>query len=170
MVIKQIKKFKKQLACEGQLLFVAVKPEDTINGLSFRKDNKQWMVAPMSETDHKQAQYVQPIIISKTEEIFNGDTVYDVLNKNFFTLYKDRNYTSEQIEELNNSKSYSKVLVLPKQFSEQHLEDIVEKHLKKGKIYVAIEPDRPENSTHYVIGSFNWQIKLKNNKVELLYK
>jgi hypothetical protein len=161
--IKNTKIVDGHIVCEGELIFLKIKPEDTINGLSFRKDNKKMMIAPMSEEDHKQAQYIKPVVISKTEEIEIGDKVLNTMGRKIIDIH-----TQTDADEVNRSKHlFPKVLVIPEQFSNKHLHSIESELLKEGVVHVKCETDRPENSTHYVMGSFDWTIQLINNKVEL---
>ncbi len=147
--VKNIKTVDGHTVCEGELVFIHIEAEDTINGLSFRKDNKKIMVAPMSKKDHKQAQYIKPVVISRTEEIEIGDKVFSVINNKIIGIH-----TQFDADSVNKSQElFPKILVLPEQFSSEHLESIKSGELKEGAINVKCYQ--------------NWTIQLINNKVEL---
>ena len=61
------------------------------------------------------------------------------------------------------------VLVLPEQFTTEQLNNIVEGKYKDGdSVWVEVRPDREEGTTHYAMGSFNWEVAVNEvNKVSL---
>lgn len=125
------------MGVSGILKFIEVEPRQTINGLSYRKDNKKLMVAPMSEEDHEQAQYIKPVLISKTDKIEVGD----------FKLgyyINDKPADIREVIKIDGNKLYDtetayhirdcvdKVIALPEHFSSKHLEDIASGKIKEN--------------------------------------
>jgi len=121
----------------GVLKLQEIEPHQTINGLSYRKDNGKWMIAPMSEEDHIQAQYIKPILISKIDSIDVDDFVLDYYEngkpaniRKVVKIVGNKIYDSESV--YNTKKYIDKVIALPEHFANKHLNDIVSGKLKEN--------------------------------------
>lgn len=76
-----------------------------------------------------------PIIISETEEILFNDWVYmDVLDNstNMFQVIEDKS----DLDNYNKTKGCYKILTLPEQFSNKHLQAIIDGKIEEGEVLV----------------------------------
>lgn len=134
------------------------------------------------------AQVSQNLYFLSDEEIKEGDWCYDkVLNIVFqtdkYTDFKYVNQTDNVSKVIaTTDKSLSKTIksnyiqfgdkveetkieFLP-QTPQSFIEHFVSEYNKGNiitEVEVEYEPDRPKNSTHYVMGSFNWQLKINSD-------
>jgi len=114
-----------------------------------------------------------PIIISQTENINEDEIVYHPeygIGKSFYS--KDNSLILISYKEVTLHKSFSnqsKILVIPNQFYISTIIRIEDGTFKDGdSIWVEVRPDRVEGTTHYAMGSFNWEVAINDvNKVSL---
>lgn len=117
---------------EGKLILLKIPNTEAINGLSIRKDNGTLMLYPISEEDHRQAQYLKPIIISETEKIEVGDKFLINNTIHSCTGYDGLKVISNDESTYCHSHGICKILALPNHFSPEQLQMIVDSKLKKG--------------------------------------
>ncbi len=73
--------------------------------------------------EYKNTQTVLPIIISETEQLLEGDQMYSKISKTINTCNNP---------EIAKGLEYVKIIVLPLQFSEENLKNIIDGKLKNG--------------------------------------
>lgn len=152
----------------GTLILIKVKPEDTINGLCQRKDTGVLMMYPVTEEDHKQAQYLKAFIVCD-DEIKVGDKVlipfagkprfleFFVSSDNDLEIHKEGKHPN------------LKILVLPNQLSQEFLQAIVDGKVKDGdKIEVEIQ-DRLMMMSAILLERDNWELKLRKDGTAIIH-
>lgn len=80
--------------------------------------------------------WIEPIIISETEEIKEGDWVYNANTKEIYEINHDSNVSFEY-----------KILALPEHFSDKHLQAIVDKKMRdNSEVLIKVYCDVDTNS------------------------
>jgi hypothetical protein len=175
--------FETAIVAEGKLVLVECKPEeclfwqhrftkDTLGGIYLHNYSKDGLVRGLGI-------YLKPIIISEAEKIGVGDWAYSKELNQIFQVKEDREYedcfidTKDNLWYTNNDPHQCyKVLVLPEQFSYEHLRAIISGEVKDGdKVLVECEKHLtfPNGKYHWDRGEHH-RIKLNSQRHVTLHK
>jgi len=158
------------LVCEGKPILLRLKADATFN------DNVLWEYKGYNNIDTPWY-FLNPtnypmdmvmdghipyylIIISETEEIEDGDWVYDSFYKDTF-----RNFGYRDIVE----KYHSKILALPEHFSNEHLKMFIGDEMEDGVMVKCEQYDEFDNmvDNNHVSTTDYFKIHLVNNHITL---
>jgi len=147
---------------EGKLLLIETHWEENKYLIFKKSDGRLFLCEPFlginSDGDSKGKCY-KPIIISETENIESGDKWWMPFTGDIIHTKEDKDYGAFEPNGMG-----KKVLVLPEQFSPEHMQAIVDGKMKNGdKVLVECEKVYHPNPEDRVEHRYKWRYEVKLN-------